>query len=208
MLTQVEPSKMTRTKLMPGRPRSDSSQAALIDATFALLREVGYERLTMDAIANRAGVGKTTIYRWYETKEELVIEAISSNCQAGEEFSVDTGSLASDLQAIIQHRLDSDPLHFNRQSTALTISALAGSQALAKTYWDNYITKKRDAYKEVFERAKKRGELAPDADVDLFLDLVHGYLLFGLLVRPKGTVSAQSIGKAVKRLLAGCTPRD
>ena len=199
---------MTITKSTPGRPRSDASKTALIDATFAMLREVGYERLTMDAIANRAGVGKTTIYRWYETKEDLVIETLVAMAESEKQFVPDTGSLASDLQALIQHRMDVDPLYFTRQSMSLTITALAGSSELAKTYWDHYISKKRDTCKEVFERAKQRGELAPKADVDLFMDLVHGYILFGLLLRPKGTVAPQAVGKAVKQLLAGFTPRD
>jgi AcrR family transcriptional regulator len=198
---------MTSTKLAAGRPRSDSSKAALIQATFEMLREVGYERLAMDALAARAGVGKTTIYRWYDTKEDLVIEALCSVSQEEVAFVPDTGNLASDLQAMIHHRLDNDPLCFNRQSLALTITALAGSPKLAQTYWDLYISKKRASYAVVFERAKQRGELAADADLDLFLDLLHGYILFGLLMRPKGVVRPKAIGDAVRRLLAGFSQR-
>jgi AcrR family transcriptional regulator len=199
---------MISTKSAPGRPRSDASKTALLEATFAMFREVGYERLTMDAIASRAGIGKTTIYRWYETKEDLVIETLAAMAECGTSIVPDTGSLASDLQAIVQHHMEIDPLGYTRQSMSLTITALAGSSELAKTYWDRYVSRKRDELKQVFDRAKQRGELAPKADVDLFLDLVHGYLLFGLLIRPKGTVSPQAIGKAVKQLLAGFTPRD
>jgi AcrR family transcriptional regulator len=194
---------MIGTKLTPGRPRSDTSKTALINATFELLREVGFERMTIEAIATRAGIGKATIYRWYETKEDLVIEALSSVSKADQEFMPDTGSLVSDLQALIQHRIDNDPLCFNRQSMSLTITALAGSPELAKTYWDLYISKKRAAHMKVFERAKKRGELAADADVDMLLDLLHGYILFGLLIRPKGVITPKAVGNAVKHLLAG-----
>jgi AcrR family transcriptional regulator len=194
---------MTSTKLAPGRPRSDVSRTALIEATFELLREIGYERMSIDAIAARAGVARTTIYRWYETKEDLVIEALSWTAEKETEFIPNTGSLVSDLQAIVQHRIDNDPLHFNRQSCALTITALAGSSDLAKTYWELYISKKRAAFTKVFERAKKRGELADDANIELLLDFLHGYILFGLLIRPKGVVSPKTVGNAVKHLLAG-----
>jgi AcrR family transcriptional regulator len=203
MLTPEERGNVTSTKLTPGRPRSDASKVALIQATFEMLREIGYERMTIDAIAARAGVGKATIYRWYETKEELVIEALASASQEEQEFVPDTGSLAADLQAMIQHKIDVDPLCMNRRSLALTITALAGSPQLAKTYWDLYITKKRAPYAKVFERAKQRRELAADADVDLLLDLVHGYFLFGLLIRPKGKVDPKAVGNAVRSLLAG-----
>jgi AcrR family transcriptional regulator len=173
-----------------------------------MLREVGYERLSIDGVAARAGVGKTTIYRWYKNKDELVIEALASAAKGLEDRTPNTGKLASDIQALVQDRIDQDPLCFNRQSMALTISALAGSPQLAQTYWDLYIAKKREAHTKIFERAKKRGELAEDADVDLFLDLLHGYILFGLLVRPKGSVSPKGAASVVKTLLAGFAPRD
>lgn len=190
-------------KSQAGRPRSDSSRTALMNATFDLLREVGFERMSIDAIAAKAGVGKTTIYRWYNTKEELVIEALTSMSQQATQFIPDTGNLASDLESIIQHRIESDPLCFNRDSCALTMSALAGSPELAQTYWDLYITKKRSAYTTLFERAKQRGELAQDADLEMFLDLLHGYVLFGLLVRPNGKITPEAVGEAVRRLLRG-----
>ncbi len=195
-------------KTNAGRPRSDSSRSALINATFDLLREVGYERMSIDAIASKAGVGKTTIYRWYGTKDELVIEALTSVSQQDSLFIPDTGSLASDLEAIIQHRLENDPLCFNRSSCALTVSALAGSSELAQTYWNLYITKKRSAYTVLFDRAKERGELAKNADTEMFLDLLHGYVLFGLLVRPNGRITAQAVGDAVRCLLLGYKPKE
>jgi AcrR family transcriptional regulator len=194
---------MTSKRLTSGRPRSDTSKAALIQAAYELLREVGFERMTIDAIAARAGVGKATIYRWYETKDDLVIEALIATWQVEKQFIPDTGSLSSDLQAMLQYTLENDPVCFNRQSLALTMTALAGSPQLAKTYWDLYVTKKRAGFKIVFERAKQRRELAADADTDLFLDLFHGYVLFGLLVRPKGVVSNKAVGTAIKHLLEG-----
>ena len=198
---------MIPTKQTTGRPRSDASKSALIQATFEMLREVGYAHMTMEAIAARAGVGKTTIYRWYATKDELVIEALSSMSQSDPEMVPNTGKLASDLQAMIQHRMHQDPLCFNRQSCALTISALAGSPELAQTYWDLYISKSFTAYEKIFDRAKKRGELAEDADLDLFLDFFHGHILFGLVIRPRGVVTPEAVSKAITQLLAGFSPR-
>lgn len=195
-------------KTTAGRPRSDASRAALINATFELLREVGYERMSIDAIASKAGVGKTTIYRWYSTKDELVIEALTSVSQQADGFIPDTGSLATDLEAIIQHRIDTDPLCFNRASCALTVTALAGSSELAQTYWDLYITKKRSCHAILFERAKERGELAKDADMNTFMDLLHGYVLFGLLMKPDGRITAEAVGDLVRRLLRGFKPQE
>ncbi|MBW4477525.1 MAG: TetR/AcrR family transcriptional regulator [Tolypothrix brevis GSE-NOS-MK-07-07A] len=63
---------MTKSDKKPGRPRSEESHQAIIKATLDLLSLMGYDRLSIDAIARSAGVGKTTIYRWYASKEELV----------------------------------------------------------------------------------------------------------------------------------------
>lgn len=193
------------TKTSPGRPRSDTSKQALIQATFDMLREFGYERLSMDGIAARAGVGKTTIYRWYKTKDDLLIEALVSCAQKPVEIP-DTGKLSTDLQALLQDRLNNDPLCFNRQSLARTTSALAGSPELAQTYWDEYVSKKRESTAIVFERAKQRGEMATDADTELFLDLLYGYILVSILIRPKGTLSVKGVAKAVETLLTGFAP--
>lgn len=193
---------MTSSKLTPGRPRSDASRSALIEATFELLREVGYERLTMDAVAAKAGVGKATIYRWYPTKEDLVIEALGKTAPH-EHFIPDTGSLAADTVALFEHILENDPLSLNRESCARTVSTLAGSTQLAQTYWDLYIVKKRATFSIMFERAKERGELSKNADIDLFMDLFHGYVLFGLLIRPNGEVKPKAITNVINRLLAG-----
>jgi AcrR family transcriptional regulator len=197
---------MNKQNRMPGRPRSESVKSALIDATFALFREQGYERLTMDAIAERAGVAKTTIYRWYQTKEELVIEALSSKGSADQVFVPDSGSLAGDLIALIEHSIRTDPLYYDRKSVSLTISALAGSAPLARTYWDLFVSKRRAAYAEMFQRAHQRREIASESDGDLILDLVHGYMLFGLLLRPKGSIDINVLKEVVAKILLAFKP--
>jgi AcrR family transcriptional regulator len=81
----------------PGRPRSVESHQAMLQATLELLAEVGFDGMSIDAIAARAGVGKTTIYRRYVSKEELVADAIES---VREEVVIpDTGNLQDDIDA-------------------------------------------------------------------------------------------------------------
>ena len=84
---------------MPGRPRSEASHQAIIQATLELLIEVGYGALTMDAVRDRAGVGKATIYRRWSSKEELVRDTIVF---LHEDFAApDTGSLRGDYDACL-----------------------------------------------------------------------------------------------------------
>ena len=83
---------------MPGRPRSEASHQAIIEATLELLTEAGYGSLTMEAVRTRAGVGKATIYRRWASKEELVRDAIVF---VHDKFDTpDTGSLRGDYQAL------------------------------------------------------------------------------------------------------------
>ena len=79
-----------------GRPRSVQSQQAILDATLTLLATEGFEAMSIEAIAARAGVGKKTIYRWWTSKEALVIDAIKS-LQQTKNPVIDIGSLREDL---------------------------------------------------------------------------------------------------------------
>ena len=79
----------------PGRPRSERSHLAIVRATLELLTEVGYQRLTMEQVQRRAGVGKATIYRRWDSKAELVKDAIQ---YVSAELPIpDTGSLRGGL---------------------------------------------------------------------------------------------------------------
>ena len=107
----------------PGRPRSEAAHQAILAAAVALLREVGYDAVTMDGIAARAGVGKATVYRRWATKEELVVEAITSLVRA---FPVpDTGTTEGDLMALMRRILAmyADP------ATGLLLSGLVAAKA-------------------------------------------------------------------------------
>src|SRR5690242_3281955 len=84
-----------------GRPRSTHADQAILQATLDLLAEVGYQSMSIEAIASRAGVGKTTIYRRYTSKEEIVADAIES---LREDISTpDTGSFWGDMDILIEN---------------------------------------------------------------------------------------------------------
>src|SRR5579885_2229298 len=94
-------------KTSPGRPRSLQSEESILKATIDLLSEVGYQAMSIEAIASRAGVGKTTIYRWYDSKDELVLDALNRRCVEIE--PPDTGNLRKDVQAVIKEAVRSLP---------------------------------------------------------------------------------------------------
>lgn len=169
-------------KSPPGRPRSVQSHQAILQATLDLLGEVGYERMSIEAIAARAGVGKTTIYRRYNSKEELVADAIES---LREEISIpDTGSLWSDLDLLIESAAKTTLTPLGRQILALIVSTASSSPKFAQVYWTKYLKPRRQAFRVVIERAKVRNEIQADTDSDLVFDLLSATMLYALVFEP------------------------
>jgi len=169
-----------------GRPRSEEAHQAILDATLALLAEVGFSALTVEGVAARAGVGKATIYRRWPSKVPLVVEAFGG-LPAFEE--ADTGSLAGDLKAMLRAYLEL----FNKTPLATVLPALASERAhdpaLAELF-NPVLRQRRSPLTAALERAKARGEIPSDTDLELAADLIVGPIavrLFftGRRVQPK-----------------------
>ncbi|MBD1822115.1 TetR/AcrR family transcriptional regulator [Cyanobacteria bacterium FACHB-DQ100] len=170
------------SKKSPGRPRSGQSHQAMLQATLELLAEVGFEAMSIEAIAARAGVGKTTIYRRYSGKAELVADAIES---IREEIVIpDTGSLWGDLDTLIQNAAQISLNPLGRQTVAMIISSASSSAEFAQIYWTKYLQPRREAFAVVLERAKARQEVQPDLDPELVFHTMSGIMLYAMIFQP------------------------
>ncbi|MUH01679.1 TetR family transcriptional regulator [Scytonema sp. UIC 10036] len=166
-----------------GRPRSTQADRSIIQATLDLLAEVGYERTSIEAIASRAGVGKTTIYRRYSSKAELVADALESR---REQISIpDTGDFWRDFEILIEQGIPKQDSYLERQTIATIVSTSSSNPEFAEIYWKKYVLPRRKAFCQVFDRAKERGEISPDVDNDFIVDLLIGYVLFTLCIKPQ-----------------------
>ena len=164
----------------PGRPRSAEAHQAILDATLDLLADQGFEAMSMEGVAARAGVGKTTIYRRWSTKEALVIEAVRG---LHAEYGVlDTGSLRGDL--LILMRVSDDPRAWSLIQRLLPrfIGEIVANPGLVEAYQDAILLPRFRRFKAVFERAIARGELRPDLDPMLAVDLFAGAFTYRLLI--------------------------
>lgn len=170
------------SKKLPGRPRSARSHQAMLQATLELLAEVGFETMSIEAIASRAGVGKTTIYRRYSRKAELVADAIESIRE--EVLIPDTGSLWGDMDALIQNAAQISLNPLGRQTVAMIISSASSNAEFAQIYWTKYLQPRREAFAVVVERAKARQEVKPDLDPGLVFDTMSGIMLYGMIFQP------------------------
>jgi AcrR family transcriptional regulator len=151
-----------------GRYLDSSRDVVLREAALALLAEVGYDRLTMDAVAARARAGKTTIYRRWPGKAELVVDALNS--VKGVPEVPDTGSLRQDLRALAES-ITSAESKFGAQVTVGMVNALAHDGELRRVFGDKFIAPRMAGFRAVFERAVARGEMPGGHDLDLLARL-------------------------------------
>lgn len=163
----------------PGRPRSQEATRAILEAAIDGLAEDGYEGLTMEGVAARAGVGKTTVYRRWSSKEALVRAAVETFVSW---IPIpDTGSVRDDLLALERQAVSVYRGKPGRLMPAL-VSAMARSRSLAATIRDDFLRSRRAALRTVLRKGQARGELRSDADLELALDFLGGPLFYRLLV--------------------------
>ncbi len=168
---------------MRQRPRVEGGrEEEILDATVAVVAELGYDRLTMDAVATAAKASKATLYRRWSTKAELVVDAISraKGCPMPED--VDTGSLRGDLISMSCGDggfTDEMPMSV----IAGLITALHRDADLQKAFRERFLAPRLQLTHQVFARAVERGEIAPDVDVELLSTTLpavivhHAYVL-------------------------------
>jgi AcrR family transcriptional regulator len=133
----------------------------------------------MDAVAARAHSSKTTIYRRWPGKAELVVDAL--NCLKGAPSAPDTGSLRGDLDAIAQESASTHH-EFDAQLMMGLITALAQNAELRRVFRERLIEPRTEILMEVFERAVARGEVSTDRNIDILGSLFPALILRHLLV--------------------------
>ena len=184
----------------PGRPRSEEAHASILGAAIDLIREVGYDAVTMDGIAARAGVGKATVYRRWKQKETLVVEAIGGIVAA---MPVpDTGRVEDDVMAVMLGNLR---LYRDPASGALLsglVAAMARSEPIARAMREGFVGTRHDALRGVLARGVARGELPADADPDLAVELLNGPLFYRFLISG-GPVDEAMVRAVVHAVLRG-----
>jgi AcrR family transcriptional regulator len=161
-----------------GRPLDASRDVALRDATLALLAEIGYDRLTIESVAARARSSKTTIYRRWSGKAELVVDALNSLKESRP--VPDTGSLRGDLEAMA-HSSASIDNRFDAQLMIGLITALARDAELRRVVRERLVDPGQSDLKKVFDRAVSRGEVAPDRNLDILISVFPALMIHHLL---------------------------
>jgi AcrR family transcriptional regulator len=159
----------------PGRPRSTRARAAILAAALDLVAEQGGRGLTMEAIARRAGTSKETVYRWWGSKAEIVLEALAE--RGDEAIAIpDTGTLAGDLHVFLHATVEAGDDATLRVLRALAAEA-ARDERFRELVRERFLVRRRAALAGVLEHAELRGELDP-VDRTTIIDFVFGSLWY------------------------------
>jgi len=164
-----------------GRPRSERARKAILGAAAELLLARGLSEVSMDAVAERAGVSKATIYRWWPTKESLALDALYTEWAAAPSQTRDTGSLRGDLLSMLRpwaRLAGSRP--YGRVVAALLTEAQT-DPVFGAEYRQRFLEPRREQVREIFRRAIERGELPAGTKVEVALDLLYGSMYHRLL---------------------------
>ena len=188
-----------------GRPRSERARKAILEAAAELLLARGLSAVSMDAVAERAGVSKATIYRWWATKETLALDALYTEWAAAQPQARDTGSLRGDLLSLFRpwaRLARSRP--YGRVIAAL-ITESQTDPVFAAEYRQRFVEPRREQGRVIFRRAIGRGEIPADTKVEVALDLLYGSVYHRLL-HGHAPLSDQFVRDVVDTVLNGVLP--
>jgi AcrR family transcriptional regulator len=170
--------------------RNARSHRAILDATVALIAELGYENVSVEAIAKRAGVGKQTIYRWWPSKGAIALEALDERLRTAPGGGSrgdwpDTGDVLEDLRTQMHGvtQLFSSP-EVGPLCQGL-IAAAQSDPALSRVHIEQLIEPASVACRERLARAQERGEMRADADRQALIDLLYGAIYYRLLLHTR-----------------------
>jgi AcrR family transcriptional regulator len=160
-----------------GRPRDESREQAILDSTIDVLAEVGYDAMSIEAVAVRAKSSKATIYRRWPGKAELVAEAMRRRAEATLEELPDTGGLRGDLLGLVRRMFDAMEGVDGGLICGLAVAIRADAQ-FGQLMASHLHAQKLRSIASILSRAEARGELPAGADPSLVLEIAPGVALF------------------------------
>ena len=200
-----QPARASRGARSPGR-LDRSLDAAILDATLAGVAELGYDRLRMDDVASRAGVGKAAIYRRWPSKAVVVADAIAHwRRRLGPVEPPNTGNLRGDIEALVAAvpDLDDADSHMIRVVVGVATAAMH-NPVLSAALDDLVLSTPRQVLRAVLDHAVARGEIPAGRDLSLIPDVALGLNVLRVITgRPVDRVYVRRVLEDVLLPLAG-----
>lgn len=190
-------------KRPPGRPRSEEARQAILRSTLKILGQNGFSDLKIEQVADRAEVGKATVYRWWPNKGALIADAFASSTRRKLRFP-DTGSVFTDLSQQMRQLIKV----FRSRRGRIVSAILAAGQTdkdLLEAFRERFLwPRRRDAY-ATLRSGIQRGELRKDIDLDLLLDSLYGPIYMRFLIR-HDQLTPEFVDRLCAAVLRGVRP--
>jgi AcrR family transcriptional regulator len=167
-----------------GRKRSQTSRQAILSATLELVIESGYGALTVEGIAARSGAGKQTIYRWWPSKADVLLEALSTTAELHIPIP-DEGSFAADLHAFLTASVRLGQRAPVGQGLRALMAEAQINPEFGERFQRQFLQRRRDALGEILTRAQIRGDMPTHVTADFVCDVVFGVIWYRLLSTPR-----------------------
>jgi AcrR family transcriptional regulator len=169
-----------RKKRAPGRPRSEQARLAILRSTLKLLADKGFSDLTIESVADHAGVGKATVYRWWPDKAALIADAFACSTKRNLHFP-DTGSVRTDMSQQMRQLVKVFRSRRGRIVSAIVAAGQSDRNVIA-AFRDRFMMpRRREAY-ATLRRGILRGQLRKNIDMDLLLDSLYGPIYMRFLI--------------------------
>ncbi|OLP00289.1 hypothetical protein BVU76_21335 [Mycolicibacterium porcinum] len=183
----------------PGRPRSEAARRAIIKATLGLIDELGYGAVTMEGIARRAEVSKQTVYRWWSSPMQIVLETINQGAERAAPL-VETDVFEDDLRMFVRRSVEG--AHNSAKLLAALMAEAQRNPDLAPSFRHEFLERRRAVLRELLDRARSRGAIDDGVDIDLVVEMCFGTLWYRLLADtgPLGSDFADELTSALLAL--------
>jgi len=181
----VNPAKR-KAKAGRGRPRDPAADAAVLRAALELFVEHGIEGSSFEQIARRAGVARTTIYRRWSSREDLLAHAMDMSRKAPERSLTAAARVPPKRMAeeLINALSETVSARDYRKMVAKLVGSVPDSPELMAVYWNTYLIPRRRIVTETIDRARERGLVPKETDSEILQDMIGGAIMYHLLIRP------------------------
>jgi AcrR family transcriptional regulator len=169
----------TPSTTLQGRRRSKASRKAILDATYELLKTIGFHQMSIEGVASRAGVGKATIYRWWGSKGVMAVEAFMEAIAPSIAFR-GKGSARADIERQMKVLAEA----YRGRAGEIFTEMIGFSQSdadMREAFFVGYLKPRREAAKAALQRGIDQGEFLPNLDLEALVDALYGPLIYRML---------------------------
>lgn len=196
----------TQTPRAPGRPRSDATRQAILDASAHLLESESYDKISIERIAAEAKVGKQSIYRWWGGKADVMLAAYTERVIPRLPPRAPTGDSVGDLEDFLKQYFASVRAPLVRRAMQGLLAEAQLDSDFRLRFYGVFVASRRTNFRQLLRHGVANGQLRPDLDVEMIIDLLNGAFWYRLLSGAEDEIDDDFAEGLIRTLLPSLTP--